>query len=67
MAAWSPSHRTTREVLPIHIFNQRRNNGDKRGYATIEKAVYDKMANAKEDLKPACCAQLVASVVSDSL
>ena len=67
MEAWSPNHRTTREVLPTGIFNQGRNNGDKRGYAAIEKAVYDKTANAKEDLKPTCCAQLVTSVMSDSL
>ena len=53
LGAWSPNHWTTTEVLPISIFNQRRNNGDKRGYATIAKEVYDKMANAKEDLKPA--------------
>ena len=52
LGTWSPNHWTTTEVLPISIFNQRRNNGDKRGYATIEKEVYDKMVNVEEDLKP---------------
>lgn len=40
----------------MSIFNQKRNNNDnKKGYATIQNLLTefrDKMANAKEDLKP---------------
>lgn len=36
----------------MNTLHQKRNNDDKRGYATIQKEFPDDMANAKEGLRP---------------